>query len=98
MLGRFSTSITLTEEERGRVEDLKRKGYRIEGILRRGLDESEGQPAERVDNSDTTPKEIESKSFKKFKAPEPPKNLVDKYGCGCLKVAGKFLCPKHERM
>ena len=91
MLGRFSTSITLTEEERARVEGLKRKGYTIVGIFRRGLEASEKQPAEKQED---VPEEIESKAFKKFK----PDVSVDKYGCGCAKVAGKFLCEKHGRV
>ena len=101
MLGRFSTSITLTEEERARVENLKRKGYSIVGIFRRGLEASEKQPAEKGDSLGKAPKEIESKSFKNFKKEEEglsQKSPIDKYGCGCQKVAGKFLCEKHGRV
>jgi len=94
MASRNLHAITLTDEEETRLAAIRQQGVTIIDIFRIGMAEYEdGVTIRRLEPAKKTMKKVIAtpKDVEKYV------EAVGEYGCGCKRVEGKNLCPKHNR-
>ena len=97
MRARYSTSITMSEEDMVLFTKLKEKPieiFRLGLIAEEKIQKAVNTPMPRTHYNHQEPKK-EEPSARPIKIADLPKPT--KYGCGC-KYTGETLCPKHGRM
>jgi stalled ribosome rescue protein Dom34 len=92
MASRNLHAITLTDEEEAKLAVIRQQGVTIIDIFRMGMAEH-GVTMRRLEPAKKTMKKVIAtpKDVEKYV------EVVGEYGCGCKRVEGKNLCPKHGR-
>ena len=91
-----STCLTLTDEEYSYVKD---NGLSFIDIFRKGLEAYKGISYDKPMKEPVISYEVKPGKIVKEQPetrPRPESSIYNTYGCGCIKIEGKKLCPRHK--